>query len=154
METISYQGRVGELSENYFRLGKSRGSTRRVQEVSDFGPEIKQLCTFHFFYLITLKILLLGLHTRLPTVLPLLVTPVEIFFWGVVELCRRFPYNFLLRLKTLPLQLVFQFREQHEVTWCHVWRVGRMPNTWSVVSDQATMDQLGIVSRSIVLVKL
>ena len=29
-----------------------------------------------------------------------------------------------------------------------------MPNTWSVVFDQATMDQVGIVSRSIVLVNL
>ena len=81
--------------------------TRCVQKVSDLGPEIKQLCTFFIFYLITFKILPLGLHTLLLTVLPLLVTSLEIFFWDVVGLCRRFPHNFLFRLKTLPFQRFF-----------------------------------------------
>lgn len=94
------------------------------------------------------------MHTLFPAVLPLLVTSLECWNCYVVELCCRFSHNFLSWLKMLPFQRCFQFREQPEVTRCHVWRVGRVPNKWSFVFGQVSLDQVGRMSRCIVMVKL
>ena len=56
--------------------------------------------TYGNAYLITFKVLPLGVHTLLPAVLPLLVTSLECRNWNDVELCRRF-FSYRVSTKTL-----------------------------------------------------
>ena len=40
------------------------------------------------------------MHTLSPLILPLLETPLEVFFWNGIHLCRRFPHYLFSTLKT------------------------------------------------------
>ena len=72
--------------------------------------------------LIPFKVGPLCLHTFSPPILPLLETPLEVF-WNGLNLRSRVPHYLFSTLKTGYFQWRLQFWKQPEVTRSHVWRV-------------------------------
>lgn len=76
---------------------------------------------FRKLYLITFKIL--------PTVLPLLVAPLEDHLWNAIEIRCCCSDNFFSRLKLLPFQRGSRIGEESEVTRYQYERVGSLLNS-------------------------
>ena len=62
-------------------------------------------------------------HILAPSVLPLLKTPAEGFFWNLPEFGRLIPFDALHGCETRPLEAHFQSREQQKVTRSEIRRI-------------------------------
>jgi hypothetical protein len=79
-------------------------------------------------------------HTFVPSVCPVVVTLMKIFFFDHAQSCVGIFFDVFHHCKTTSLKAHFQHREVPEVTWCEAWGIGRVWHNRNVVSGQELLN--------------